>query len=244
MSAPGFLQPGWPAPAGVRAAMTTRAGGVSTGTFASFNLATHVGDDPAAVAENRRRLRDALALPAEPAWLEQAHGARVAVLPGSAPGPADAAVAFAPGSVCAVLVADCLPVFLASRDGDRVGIAHAGWRGLAAGVVEATVAALGGEPGRLVAWLGPAIGPRAFEVGGEVRDAFLARDRGSDVAFRPGREGRWFADLPSLARRRLAAAGVDAVTGGGSCTHSDPARFYSYRRDGATGRMAALAWLA
>jgi YfiH family protein len=244
MSPPGFLQPGWPVPAGVRAAMTTRAGGVSTGTFASFNLATHVGDDPAAVAENRRRLRDALALPAEPAWLEQVHGARVAVLPGSAPGPADAAVAFAPGSVCAVLVADCLPVILASRDGDRVGIAHAGWRGLAAGVVEATVAALGGEPGRLVAWLGPAIGPRAFEVGGEVRDAFLARDRGSDVAFRPGREGRWFADLPALARRRLAAAGVDAVTGGASCTHSDPARFYSYRRDGATGRMAALAWLA
>ena len=248
MAAPEFLQPRWPAPAGVRAAMTTRAGGVSTGAFASFNLATHVGDDPAAVAENRRRLREALALPAEPAWLEQVHGPRVAILPGFAGAPADAAVAFTPGSVCAVLVADCLPVFLASRDGDRVGIAHAGWRGLASGVVEATVAALGGEPGRLVAWLGPAIGPRAFEVGAEVRDAFLAHDGGCDGAcggsFRPGREGRWLADLPALARRRLAAAGVGAVTGGEYCTYSDPTRFYSYRRDGATGRMAALAWLA
>jgi YfiH family protein len=244
MAAPEFLRPRWPAPAGVCAAMTTRAGGVSAGAFASFNLAMHVGDDPAAVAENRRRLREALALPAEPAWLEQVHGPRVAVLPGFAGGPADAAVTFTPGSVCAVLVADCLPVFLASRDGDRVAIAHAGWRGLAAGVVEATVAALGGEPGRLVAWLGPAIGPRAFEVGGEVREAFLAGDDGADGAFTRGREGRWLGDLPALARRRLEAAGVDAVTGGELCTHSDRARFYSYRRDGATGRMAALAWLA
>ena len=243
-AAPEFLRPGWPAPARVRAAMTTRAGGVSTGPFASFNLATHVGDDPAAVAENRRRLRDALALPAEPAWLEQVHGARVVLLPEPAAGPADAAVTFTAGSVCAVLVADCRPVFLSGRDGDRVGIAHAGWRGLAAGVLEATVAALACDPGRLVAWLGPAIGPRAFEVGGEVRDAFLARDAGAAAAFVPGREGRWLADLASLARRRLAAAGVAAVTGGELCTHSDAARFYSYRRDGVTGRMAALAWLA
>lgn len=244
MAAPAFLRPEWPAPARVRAAMSTRAGGVSQGAYATFNLATHVGDDAAAVAENRRRLRASLALPSEPAWLEQVHGDRVAVLPGSASGPADAAVTFAPGPVCVVLVADCLPVFLASREGDRVGIAHAGWRGLAAGVVEATVAALDCDPGRLVAWLGPAIGPRAFEVGGEVRDAFLARDAGAAAAFAPGREGRFFADLPALARRRLAAAGVVAVTGGGLCTHSDPARFYSYRRDGATGRLAALAWLA
>ena len=238
------LTPDWPAPSRVRAAMTTRAGGVSTGAYASLNLATHVGDDPAAVAENRSRLRTALGLRAEPAWLEQVHGARVVLLPRTNDGPADAAVCFAPGSVCAVLVADCLPVFLASRDGDRVGIAHAGWRGLAAGVVEATVAALDCDPSRLVAWLGPSIGPRAFEVGEEVREAFVAQDAGAAAAFAPGRPGRWLADLPALARRRLAAAGVDAVSGGGLCTHADAVRFYSYRRDGATGRLAALAWLA
>jgi len=224
--------------------MTTRAGGVSRGSYASLNLATHVGDDAADVAENRRRLRAALALPTEPAWLEQAHGTGVAVLPAAVAGAADAAVSFAPGSVCAVLVADCLPVFLASHDGDRVGIAHAGWRGLAIGVVEAVIAALDCDPARLMAWLGPSIGPSVFEVGDDVRDAFLAGDRGSAAAFRPGREGRWLADLPALARRRLAAAGVGAAYGGDLCTLSDPARFYSYRRDGVTGRMAALAWLA
>jgi YfiH family protein len=239
-----FIRPDWNAPAGVRAAMTTRAGGVSAGPWASLNLATHVGDQPAAVAENRRRLRAALALPAEPAWLEQVHGIRVARLPGPASGPADAAVSFTRGGVCAVLVADCLPVLLASRAGDRVGVAHAGWRGLAAGVIESTVAALGCEPGQLVAWLGASIGPRVFEVGGEVREAFLSRDAGAAAAFSAGREGRWLADLPALARRRLAAAGVADVRGGTLCTHSDPERFYSYRRDGATGRMAALAWLA
>lgn len=244
MAALAVLRPGWPAHARVRAAMTTRAGGMSQGAYASLNLATHVGDDPEAVTENRRRLREALALPTEPAWLEQVHGARVAVLPANDSEPADAAVTFTQGQVCAVLVADCLPVFLASRDGDRVGIAHAGWRGLAAGVVEATVAALDCDPVRLVAWLGPAIGPSAFEVGGEVRDAFLVRDDGAASAFTPGKTGRFLADLPALARRRLAAAGVVAVTGGDLCTHSDPARFYSYRRDGATGRLAALAWLA
>jgi purine-nucleoside/S-methyl-5'-thioadenosine phosphorylase / adenosine deaminase len=239
-----FLRPDWTAPAGVRAAMTTRHGGTSRGPFASFNLAQHVGDDPAAVAENRSRLRAALELPTEPAWLEQVHGAGVAVLPSPARVPADGVVTVERGPVCAVLVADCLPVFLASRAGDRVGIAHAGWRGLAAGVVEATIRALDCEPAALVAWLGPSIGPDAFEVGSEVRDAFIAPDPGAAAAFRAGRGDRWLADLPALARRRLSTAGVAAVTGGGLCTHSDPARFYSYRRDGATGRMAALAWLA
>ncbi len=238
-----LLVPGWTVPGRVRAAMTTRAGGVSVGPRASFNLATHVGDDPAAVEENRRRLCDALGLPAEPAWLDQVHGTAVAVLPGAGQARADAAVTFARGQVCAVLVADCLPVFLASRAGDRVGIAHAGWRGLAAGVVEATLAALECDPREIVAWLGPSIGPRAFEVGDEVRDAFLAGDEGAAAEFQPGRAGRWLADLPALARRRLAAAGVAAVSGGDLCTHADPARFYSFRRDGATGRMAALAWL-
>ncbi len=239
MPEPEFLAPGWTVPARVRAAMTTRAGGVSAGPYASFNLASHVGDDPAAVAENRRRLRDALGLPAEPAWLEQVHGTGVAVLPAAAQAPADAAVTFTRGEVCAVLVADCLPVFLAGRAGDRVGIAHAGWRGLAAGVVEATIAALACAPGELVAWLGPSIGPRAFEVGAEVRDAFMAQDAGAAAAFHPGRAGRWLADLPGLARRRLAAAGVTAVSGGDLCTHTRrgallflPAR----RRDRAHGR--------
>ena len=239
-----FLVPDWPAPATVRAAMTTRAGGASAGPWASFNLASHVGDDPAAVAENRCRLRAALDLPSEPSWLQQVHGHVVARLPGPLPEAADAAVAFGRDAVCAVLVADCLPVFLASRDGDRVGVAHAGWRGLAAGVLEATVVALGCDPARLVAWLGPAIGPQAFEVGEEVRSAFTAQDAAAAALFHPGRAGRWLADLPALARRRLMACGVASVHGGGTCTVSDPARFYSYRRDGVTGRMAALAWLA
>lgn len=244
MSAPlAWIRPDWPAPAAICAAMSTRAGGVSAGRYATFNLAAHVGDDPAAVAENRRRLRQALALPCEPAWLAQVHGREVAVLPGPRPVAADAAVTFAPGAVCAVLVADCLPVLLASRDGDRVGIAHAGWRGLAAGVVEATVRALDCDPGRLLAWLGPCIGPAVFEVGPEVREAFVSRDTAATADLRAGRAGRFMADLPGLARRRLAAAGVTAVYGGTLCTHADPARFYSYRRDGETGRMAALIWL-
>lgn len=238
-----FIEPDWPVPASVRAVVTTRMGGVSAGCYATLNLATHVGDDPVAVAENRRRLRAALALPAEPAWLAQVHGRDVAMLPGPMPLSADAAVAFGKGAVCAVLVADCLPVLLAGRGGDRVGIAHAGWRGLAAGVVEATVRALGARPDELVAWLGPCIGPPAFEVGPEVRAAFLARDADAAQDFRAGRAGKFLADLAALARRRLAASGVTEVHGGGLCTHADPARFFSYRRDGKTGRMAALIWM-
>lgn len=239
-----FLQPEWEAPARVRAVMTTREGGVSEGAFAGFNLATHVGDDGAAVAANRHQLQSLLQLPAEPDWLEQVHGISVAVAGEPITAPADAIVSFKPGAVCAVLVADCLPVFLATRDGDRVGIAHAGWRGLAAGVVEATINAIDCDPGKLVAWLGPAIGPSAFEVGAEVRQAFTVQDPASATEFRPGRDGRYLADLPALARRRLAACGVTSASGGELCTYSDAVRFYSYRRDGATGRMAALAWLA
>ncbi len=244
MTGAGCLVPGWPAPRAVRAALTTRAGGVSRGAYASLNLALHVGDDPAAVAENRRRIRAALALPSEPSWLQQVHGRVVARLPGPLPEAADAAVCFERGPVCAVLIADCLPVFFASRDGDRVGLAHAGWRGLAAGVLEATIAALDCDPARLLAWLGPSIGPDAFEVGAEVRAAFVEADASAAAHFRPGRADRYFADLPALARARLAACGVTAVQGAGDCTVADSARFYSYRRDGATGRMAALAWLA
>ncbi len=236
-----LLQPDWPAPASVRAAVTTRRGGVSTGPHASLNLAAHVGDDPAAVAENRRRVATALGLPAEPAWLQQVHGTTVA-RDGSA-AMADASIATGPGRVCVVLTADCLPVLFAQGDGDCVGVAHAGWRGLAAGVLEATIAALGVPPHSLLAWLGPAIGADAFEVGDEVRAAFTSGDPGAATHFRAGRAGRWQADLEGLARRRLAAAGVTAIHGGGLCTFSDAARFYSYRRDGATGRMATMVWL-
>jgi YfiH family protein len=223
--------------------MTTRRGGFSTGPYASFNLASHVGDDERAVAANRQRLRDALSLPGEPQWLDQVHGRRVVELSQPVMESADAAVAFEPGPVAAVLTADCLPLLLASRAGDRVGIAHAGWRGLVLGVVEAAVAALAIDPSDLVAWLGPAIGPAAFEVGGEVRRMLVAMQPESDADFRPGRGQKYLADLPALVRRRLAACGVKAVHGGEYCTVADPARFYSYRRDGQTGRMAALIWL-
>lgn len=244
LRAPDLILPPWPAPPAVGAAATTRRGGVSQGPFASLNLGGSGGDDPAAVAENRRRLAAALELPAAPAWLRQVHGDRV-VEAGCGERPeADAAVAFGPERVCVVLTADCLPVLFCDRAGSRVAAAHAGWRGLAAGVLEATVARLDCPPGALLAWLGPAIGPEVFEVGGEVRATFLAQDPGAAGCFRPSPAGRWLADLYALARRRLAAAGVTAVYGGGFCTLSEPGRFYSYRRDGqASGRMASLIWL-
>ena len=239
-----FLVPDWPVPETVRAVMTTRRGGFSTGPYSSFNLASHVGDDERAVAANRQRLRDALSLPGEPQWLDQVHGRKVAKLSQPVMESADAAVAFEPGPVAAVLTADCLPLLLASRAGDRVGIVHAGWRGMVLGVVEAAVAALAGDPGDLVAWLGPAIGPAVFEVGGEVRRMFVSMQPESAADFRPGRGQKYLADLPGLARRRLVACGVTSIHGGEHCTVADPARFYSYRRDGQTGRMAALIWLA
>jgi YfiH family protein len=239
-----FLMPDWPVPARVRVCTTLRGGGVSVGAFASLNLAEHVGDRAEHVAENRRRLRATLDLPGEPLWLAQVHGTAVARGDGRAGSPADAAVASAPGEVCAVLTADCLPVVLADRDATRVAVAHAGWRGLAAGVLEATLAALGLPPSRLVAWLGPAISQPAFEVGEEVRAAFVARTPCYASAFAGNARGRFQADLLALARITLAQAGVASVHGGSWCTAGDPARFFSYRRDGTTGRMATLAWLA
>lgn len=239
-----LIAPAWPAPARVQACFTTRQGGVSVAPYNSLNLGTHVGDDPAAVAENRARV--SALLPAEPLWLEQVHGTEVCS--DARPGlrTADAAVTRVPGRVCAVMVADCLPVLLCDRAGSVVGAAHAGWRGLAAGVLARTVAAMACAPDQVLAWIGPAIGPQAFEVGPEVRDAFLAEDDGLGLAFRPGREDRLWCDLPALARAMLARAGVlpASVTGGGYCTVSDPARFFSFRRDGRTGRMAGLIWLA
>lgn len=241
-----WLVPDWPAPPAVRAVTTTRHGGVSTGAWSSMNPADHVGDAEAAVAANRARLREALALPAEPAWLEQVHGVRVVEVTGGGERPAaDAAWTDRPGVVCAVLTADCLPVVFADRAGRCVAAAHAGWRGLAAGVLEATVGQLPVPPADLLAWLGPAIGPAAFEVGAEVRATFVDHAAAAARAFVPGRDGaHWFADIYTLARQRLAGAGVTAVFGGGGCTYTDSARFFSYRRDGVTGRMATLAWLA
>jgi len=245
----GWWPAAWPAPPGVRAGVTTRHGGVSTGACASLNLAANVGDAPAAVAANRARLAAALGLPAAPRWLRQVHGAGVVVQrrePAGAarePPEADAAVAFEPGVVLAVLSADCLPVVLAHRAGERIGIAHAGWRGLAAGVIERTVAALAAPAHELVAWLGPAIGPAAFEVGAEVRAAFVAADAGAASAFLANARGRWQGDLYRLARQRLEQLGVAQVAGGGACTWTETERFFSFRRDRACGRMATLAWI-
>jgi YfiH family protein len=252
-----WLTPEWPAPASVRALSTLRGGGVSGPPYASLNLGDHVGDAAAAVAENRRSLRAAARLPAEPTWLVQVHGICVKDLdaldvPGrvadaGAPSPADAAVTAQPGRVCAILTADCLPVLLAVDSGAvhrgaRVGAAHAGWRGLAGGVIEATVGALGASPGDLLAWLGPAIGPRHFEIGAEVREALLRGDPGAGAAFEPNARGRYMADLYTLARRRLARLGVERIYGGGECTYTGRDRYFSHRRDGQTGRQATLIW--
>jgi hypothetical protein len=240
-----WLVPNWPAPPSVRACSTTRIGGVSEAPFDGLNLGEHVGDDPNSVRDNRRRLRTALGLPSEPLWLRQVHGSRVCDARNVAlDTEADASVAFEPGRVCVVMTADCMPVLFCDRDGTRVGIAHAGWRGLASGVLEATVHALDCEPSSLLAWLGPAIGPESFEIGDEVRSAFVDHDSACAGAFVPSPRGRWLADLYALARLRLGMVGVRSVFGGGFCTFLDSARFYSYRRDTRTGRMASLIWLA
>lgn len=243
-STPIFLRPDWPAPANVRAATTLRSAGASTGAYASCNLGDHVGDAPIAVAANRAAVTAALALPRAPAWLQQVHGTRVVnAAEVTAPIAADGSFATAPGAVCAVLTADCLPVLLCTFAGDAVAALHAGWRGLADGVIEAGVRALA-RPGELMlAWLGPAIGPQRFEVGAEVRAQFCAHDPAAGAAFVPTADGKWLADIYLLARQRLAALGVTAVYGGELCTVSDAQRFYSYRRDGVTGRMASLIWL-
>jgi len=239
---PQCIRPDWRVPPRVHALATTREGGASSGPYASLNLGDHVGDDPASVARNRALLEQWL--PAKPLWLAQVHGTTVvdaAEVNGEPT--ADAAVTRELGVVLAVLTADCLPVLLAARDASAIGIAHAGWRGLAAGVVEATVARMRVAPAEIVAWLGPAIGQDAFEVGEEVRRAFADPDPTAAAAFAPGKAGKWQADLYALARRRLAAAGVTEVHGGGYCTFADRERFFSFRRDGRTGRMASLLWL-
>jgi YfiH family protein len=241
-----FIRPGWTVPERIRAVSTLRPGGASPAPWASLNLGHHVGDDPDRVAENRRRLREALGLDQDPVWLEQVHGTHVLRLDDHtlpADRRADAATTDRPGRALVVLTADCLPVLLCRRDGRRVGVAHAGWRGLAAGVLEATVASMDADPEDLAVWLGPSIGPGAYEVGEEVRRAFVGRDPVSAGFFRPGRPGHWQFDLPGLARHRTEALGIGQIHAGQWCTFSDPGRFFSHRRDGPCGRMATLVWM-
>lgn len=241
---PCIIAADWPAPPRVRACVTTRVGGYSRDAYAGFNLAMHVEDDAQQVERNRRLLVERLNLPDEPCWLEQVHG--VAVTDAGDPQAsrrADAAFTGLQNIVCSVLTADCLPVLICNRAGDRVAAAHAGWRGLQAGVIEHTVRALDETPQNLMVWLGPAIGSRVFEVGDEVKQAFEADLPEAVDAFSATRPGHWLADIYLLARQRLRAIGISAVYGGGLCTYSDPERFYSYRRDGKTGRMASLIWI-
>lgn len=239
-----FLFAEWPAPHRVRTLVTTRRGGFSQAPYASLNLGDHVGDAQDAVAANRQQLE--AHLPARPAWLSQVHGVKVVrgedcckEMP-----EADASVTRKPAVVCGVLTADCLPVLLCDRAGTVVAAAHAGWRGLLAGILENTVAAMAIPPGEILAWMGPAIGPAAFEVGEEVRQAFVAEEGGAAQAFlATDRPGKWMADLPGLARRRLDRCGLGGIYGGDRCTFSDATHFFSYRRDGVTGRQGAFIWL-
>ncbi len=240
---PDWIVPDWPAPAGVRACMTTRAGGLSQGPWAGLNLGLRCDDDPAAVAENRARLERCL--PQPPKWLAQVHGSTVVdadTLDGLPQ--ADASVARQPGTVCAIQVADCLPVLFTDRAGSCVAAAHAGWRGLAGGVLASTIARMGVAPADLLAWIGPGIGPAAFEVGDDVLQAFCNDHPENRAAFQALHPGKWLCDLPALARKALRRSGVGQVYGGRWCTYSDPQRFYSYRRDRITGRMAAVIWKA
>jgi len=239
-----LILPDWPLPKGVAACSSTRIGGISLPPYDSLNLGAHCGDNAEHVEENRARVFAAGGLPSKPVWLEQVHGNDVLALSG---GPyvskrADASYSNTPGTVCAVMTADCLPVLFCNQAGTEVAAAHAGWRGLCAGVLEQTVACFADKPGNLLAWLGPAIGPQSFEVGAEVREAFMAHDPQADSAFRPHRE-KYFADIYQLARQRLASVGVHHVFGGDRCTFSDKDNFFSYRRDKTTGRMASFIWL-
>lgn len=234
--------PAWPAPSRVRAVQTRRGGGVSLPPWDSLNLGTHVGDDACRVGANRALLRRLL--PGEPRWLQQVHGTTVVEAASAAVDcAADAAWTRQPGVVCAVMTADCLPVLFCDRAGTVVAAAHAGWRGLQAGVLEATLAALAVPAAEVLCWFGPAIGPTAFEVGDEVRAALVGDDAGAAACFVAGAPGKWLADLPGLARRRLRAAGVRWIGGSGRCTVGAPQHYFSYRRDGVTGRMATLIWL-
>ncbi len=239
-----IIEPDWPAPPGIRACFTTRRGGVSAAPYDSCNLGLHVGDAEMSVLANRAALRAQLNLPAEPCWIAQTHGTDVVLLEADASRDADAAITREPGNVAVVMVADCLPILLCNRRGDEVAAVHAGWRGLQRGVVEAALAAMHSSPGDLMAWIGPGITQPNFEVGGEVRDAFGAAIDGAARYFIASpRAGRWLCDLAGLAERVLEQRGVARVFRGSGCTFRDRDEFFSYRRDGVTGRMAALVWI-
>ncbi len=239
-----WIVPEWPAPDSVRAIITTRTGGCSQPPFNSLNLADHVDDNPAHVAENRAMLSRVLGLTTEPMWLEQVHGCDVVEADdGSCINIADASTSSEPGKVCVVMTADCLPLLLCNRAGTRVAAVHAGWRGLADGVIEAALERFPEDGKDILAWMGPAIGPDRFEVGDEVREKFLAQNPADGIAFTPIGAGKWLADIYTLARHRLRAANCGYVGGGDYCTVSDAKRFFSYRRDGVTGRMASLIWI-
>ncbi len=265
-----WIVPDWPAPSQVRAVSTTRTGGVSTGVYASLNLAAHVGDVAECVEENRRRLCVVLDLHKQPHWLKQVHGAQVATI-GHIKNPlfptnvgervgvrggaeatqeirfmatADTAITQSIGEVCVVLTADCLPVLFCDRSGHTVVAAHAGWRGMAAGVLEAAIAVMRTPPENILTWLGPAIGPSVYEVGEEVRVALTQDQPQAEQAFDTASNGKWLCDLYLLASQRLRRMGIRHIYGGGFCTFTDKDRFFSYRRDGECGRMGTLIWLS
>ncbi len=238
-----WLTPDWPVPANIHAATTLRTGGVSYGAYASLNPAMHVGDDVDLVKQNRQLIKELLDLPGEPVWLEQIHSNRaVPAVKTESLQQADASYTAEAGVVCAVMTADCLPLLVCAADGSQVAAIHAGWRGLLAGVVANTLSAM--QDNELLVWLGPAIGPDCFEVGTEVRDAFVQKSAAFITAFKQQSHGKWLADIYQLARIELATLGIDKVYGGGFCTVTEQERFYSYRRDKQTGRMATLIWRA
>jgi len=240
----GLIYPTWPAPPQVNAVSTTRLGGVSTPPYDSLNLGDHVGDELARVTDNRALLTKALNLPNEPAWLNQVHGNHVVVAETvTTPATADAAYTRKPGHICVVQTADCLPVLLCDQAGKIVAAVHCGWRGLVQGILEATIARMDCDPSRMLAWLGPAIGPDAFEVGDEVRAAFCELDPAHAACFRHSSKDRWLADIYALARQQLRSLNISAIYGGGWCTFSNSERFFSYRRSHPTGRMASFIWL-
>ncbi|WP_252179365.1 peptidoglycan editing factor PgeF [Endozoicomonas sp. 4G] len=245
MSEDRYLFPDWPAPEGIRALVTLRAGGHSQGHFSSFNLGLRSGDDPDVVAKNRALLGEDWQWRHPPQWLKQVHGIEVVTAkPDNIEREGDAVWTDKPGLPCAVLTADCLPVIFCNQSGTRVAAAHAGWKGLQAGVLEATVKAMGDEPVRVMAWLGPAISQSHFEVGPEVREAFLKSDPQAEAAFIPGQGDRWYGDLYQLARLRLEKLGVTQISGGHFCTYKEKDRWFSYRRDGVqSGRLATLVWI-
>jgi len=240
-----WIQPNWPAPKNVASISTTRHGGISKGIYSNFNLGAHVDDDELCVKRNRQILREQLGIKHEPNWIDQQHGTNIVQLTTSnnATYQADATYTTEQDKVCVALTADCLPVLFSDQEGSCVAVAHAGWRGLLKGVLESTLSALPAPNNQILCWLGPAIGPKKFEVGEDLKDLFVSKDQIHGVAFKPSSTGKCLADIYQLAKNILINCGVENIYGGGCCTYSETDRFYSYRRDGNTGRMATMIWI-